>query len=141
MRRTYGIMFGCFDLLHVGHVRALKFAKSKCDHLTVGLFTDEAIESYKFAKPIVPFDQRMEMLLALDCTDAVIKVKERSALNVNADMLFVERRRKKLYMADKNFNGKIYYVPRTENVSSWKIKEKCFVQKLKRLQMLNGCSD
>jgi cytidyltransferase-like protein len=38
-----GIIFGCFDILHYGHIRAIKYCIDNCDHLTIGLFTCKAI--------------------------------------------------------------------------------------------------
>ena len=63
---------GCFDLLHVGHVRYLNEARSEGDLLVVGLNSDDSVRSIKGNKrPIVPQDQRAEVLAALDCVDYV----------------------------------------------------------------------
>ena len=63
---------GCFDILHVGHVRYLKEAKSLGDHLVVGLDTDESVKYLKGPnRPIQPQKDRAEMLLSLSCVDYV----------------------------------------------------------------------
>ena len=62
----------CADLIHVGHKRALEQAKMLGDILIVGVLTDDAIIAYK-RKPIIPFDERLEMVQALRCVDFAVK--------------------------------------------------------------------
>lgn len=63
---------GCFDLLHVGHVRYLERAKSLGDVLVVGLNSDRSIHRIKdHLRPITPQRQRAEVLSALGCVDFV----------------------------------------------------------------------
>ncbi|MBW2644764.1 MAG: adenylyltransferase/cytidyltransferase family protein [Deltaproteobacteria bacterium] len=63
---------GCFDLLHVGHVRYLTEAKAKGDILVVGLNSDRSVLEIKSPKrPIVPEDQRAEVLASLSCVDFI----------------------------------------------------------------------
>lgn len=63
--------YGVFDLLHAGHIRSIKKAKSLGDKLIVGVFTDKVAESFK-RKPIIPEEQRKEMLESLKDVDMVI---------------------------------------------------------------------
>jgi len=64
---------GCFDILHVGHIRYLKKAKSLGDILVVGLNTDRSVREIKGEKrPIVPQDERAEVLAALEFVDYVV---------------------------------------------------------------------
>lgn len=64
---------GCFDLLHVGHVRLLAFARSLGDRLIVGLNSDASVRHLKGpSRPVVPVDERRELLLALESVDQVI---------------------------------------------------------------------
>ncbi|MBL7206836.1 MAG: adenylyltransferase/cytidyltransferase family protein [Candidatus Aenigmarchaeota archaeon] len=68
---------GVFDILHVGHVRYLQEAKSTGDVLIVGLNSDESVKKIKGPKrPIVPEEERLEMLTALDCVDYVFTFSE-----------------------------------------------------------------
>ena len=68
---------GCFDLLHVGHVRLLAFARSLGDRLVVGLNSDASVRALKGeARPIVPVNERRELLLALESVDQVIVFDE-----------------------------------------------------------------
>ncbi|MCP2049023.1 UNVERIFIED_ORG: rfaE bifunctional protein nucleotidyltransferase chain/domain/rfaE bifunctional protein kinase chain/domain [Paenarthrobacter nicotinovorans] len=64
---------GCFDLLHAGHARTLAAARSMGDCLIVCLNTDESVRRLKGAhRPIVSVEDRAELLLALECVDAVV---------------------------------------------------------------------
>ncbi len=63
---------GCFDILHVGHVRYLSAARSEGDILVVGLNSDESVRSIKNKnRPIVNQDQRSEVLASLECVDYI----------------------------------------------------------------------
>lgn len=81
---------GCFDLLHVGHVRYLTAAKSLGQTLVVGLNSDRSVQSIKPARPgfptrpIVPEAQRAELLAALKPVDAVVIFAETTATNLIA---------------------------------------------------------
>ena len=62
---------GTFDLLHVGHLALLNHCKSLGDILAVGVASDEVVNLYKRNVPVVPLEQRVEMLEALSCVDIV----------------------------------------------------------------------
>jgi D-glycero-beta-D-manno-heptose 1-phosphate adenylyltransferase len=64
---------GAFDLLHVGHVRYLQAARALGDLLIVGLNDDASVRAYKGpTRPLVPEDERAEVLAALACVDYVV---------------------------------------------------------------------
>ncbi|MEO3940842.1 PfkB family carbohydrate kinase [Paenarthrobacter nicotinovorans] len=64
---------GCFDLLHAGHARTLAAARSMGDCLIVCLNSDESVRRLKGGyRPIVSAEDRAELLLALECVDAVV---------------------------------------------------------------------
>jgi phosphoheptose isomerase len=68
---------GCFDLLHVGHVRNLKKARSLGDILVVGVNNDESVQQLKGpGRPVVPASQRVEVLAALECINYVVVFHE-----------------------------------------------------------------
>ncbi|MCW4051234.1 MAG: adenylyltransferase/cytidyltransferase family protein [Candidatus Bathyarchaeota archaeon] len=67
-----GYAFVVADILHVGILRYLEISKSLCDFLIVGVLTDEAAASYK-RKPVIPFDERVDMIRALRCVDMVVR--------------------------------------------------------------------
>ncbi len=76
---------GCFDLLHVGHVRYLKVAKSLGRALVVGLNSDQSVTTIKPNKPgypprpLIPEMQRAEILAALKPVDGVVIFSETTA--------------------------------------------------------------
>jgi len=68
---------GCFDLLHVGHVRYLQQARALGDLLVVGVNTDASVRRLKGAsRPLVPEAERAELLAALECVDHVVPFAE-----------------------------------------------------------------
>ena len=62
---------GTFDLLHVGHLALLEYCKTLGDVVAVGVASDRVVNSYKPNTPVIPLDQRLEMLKALRCVDIV----------------------------------------------------------------------
>lgn len=73
---------GTFDLLHVGHLALLEYCKSLGDTVAVGVAADEVVLLYKPNIPVIPLDQRIEMLKALSCVDIVIPYHELDYLTV-----------------------------------------------------------
>jgi D-glycero-beta-D-manno-heptose 1-phosphate adenylyltransferase len=68
---------GCFDLLHVGHVRYLEDARAQGDFLVVALNTDESVRALKGAeRPLMPLAERAEIVRALRCVDVVTSFGE-----------------------------------------------------------------
>ena len=84
---------GVFDLFHVGHLEILRKAKENCDYLIVGVSTDELVQEYKNKRPIITFDQRIEIIKAIKYDEVVVQ-KDRdklSALNkIGFNIMFVE---------------------------------------------------
>ena len=63
---------GCFDVLHLGHVRYLQAARELGDLLVVGVNSDTSVQALKGAnRPLVPEDERAELLAGLECVDYV----------------------------------------------------------------------
>ena len=74
---------GCFDILHVGHLRYLFDAKSLGDILIVGLNSDASVKRLKGdTRPIVSEDERREMLLGLKPVDYVVIFEEDTPLQL-----------------------------------------------------------
>ena len=74
---------GCFDILHPGHARYLCAARALGDYLVVGVNSDRSVRAIKGAgRPVVPEDDRAEMLAALDFVDAVVLFDEDDPLRV-----------------------------------------------------------
>ncbi len=82
-RRGERVVFtnGCFDLLHLGHVRSLEQAKGLGDRLVVGVNRDASVRRLKGrSRPIVGERQRAEVLAALACVDWVVLFGESTPL-------------------------------------------------------------
>ncbi len=74
---------GCFDILHVGHIRYLAAARSKGDVLVVGLNSDESVKIIKDEqRPIMNQEQRAEILAGLWCVDYITIFNEPDPLKL-----------------------------------------------------------
>jgi len=62
---------GTFDLLHVGHLALLEYCRTLGDVVAVGVASDSVVNSYKPNVPVIPLEQREEMLKSLRCVDIV----------------------------------------------------------------------
>ena len=124
---------GTFDLLHVGHLAFLNHCKTLGDVLAVGVASDEVVNTYKPNIPIVPLEQRMEMLQALNCVDIVRPYHELEYISgckaLNIDIFVVgEDWGKKPYNLDvnnymKEIGKKIIQFNYSPITSSTKIKQ------------------
>lgn len=85
VRKNKKIVFtnGCFDLLHIGHVKYLKEAKSKGDFLIVGINADASVKRLKGpTRPIQNENDRSEILAALESVDATVIFTEDTPENL-----------------------------------------------------------
>jgi rfaE bifunctional protein nucleotidyltransferase chain/domain len=83
LRRGERVVFsnGCFDLLHVGHVRCLEAARQLGDRLIIGVNSDASVRRLKGSgRPVVPARRRAEVLAALACVDWVVIFGETTPL-------------------------------------------------------------
>ena len=127
-----GYASGVFDLFHIGHVRLLKNAKSMCDRLIVGVSSDELVV-YKKKKPVIPFDERIQVVRACRYVDAAVPQnnldKVDAYLRYKFDLLFVgddwyESNKWKQYEARlSKSNVKVIFFPYTLTTSSTLINE------------------
>jgi rfaE bifunctional protein nucleotidyltransferase chain/domain len=75
--RTVAWTNGCFDLLHAGHVRSLQAAAALADVLIVGVNSDASVRRLKGpGRPILPQEDRVALLAALECVDHVVVFEE-----------------------------------------------------------------
>jgi D-glycero-beta-D-manno-heptose 1-phosphate adenylyltransferase len=79
---------GCFDLLHPGHIHILEAARGLGDVLIVGLNSDESVRALKGeGRPVLPEQERAEILASLECVDAVVIFNEPTPRKVIAGLL------------------------------------------------------
>ncbi len=78
---------GCFDLMHVGHVRYLEGAKEQGDVLVVGVNSDRAVRALKGpGRPLLPAEARAELVAALESTDYVVIFDDLTAETILRDL-------------------------------------------------------
>ncbi|OPY86926.1 MAG: Bifunctional protein HldE [Smithella sp. PtaU1.Bin162] len=124
---------GCFDILHVGHVRYLREAKKTADILILALNSDSSVRSIKGEKrPLVPEEERAEILAALEFIDFVTIFPELTPLDLikylKPDILIKggDWPEDKVVGRDevKKWGGRVVLIPEIEGKSTTNIVEK-----------------
>jgi cytidyltransferase-like protein len=123
---------GVWDILHIGHLNLLRRAKALGDTLIAGVLTDEAAERYK-PRPVMPFEQRLELVRALRMVDDAVTVNDTNAtpvlIELDADILvhgsdISHKPGWEIGQTWMRENGKQFIVlPYTEGVSSTRLKD------------------
>ncbi|WP_080904889.1 adenylyltransferase/cytidyltransferase family protein [Parabacteroides sp. Marseille-P3160] len=117
---------GTFDMFHYNHLRMINYARSLADILIVGVSTDELVSSYK-DRPIIPFNERLQIIEALKTPDIVIPqhsldhteiVKK---LNIDAFVVGDDWFGKYDYL--KELGVQVFYFPYGTGVSSSNLKK------------------
>lgn len=131
--KIVGYTTGVFDMFHVGHLNILKKAKEQCDHLIVGVSTDELVLEYKGKKPVICYSDRKQIIESIKWVDTVVSQCHRDKLKafheIGFDVMFVGDDWKgntlfvKLEKELSALGSKIVYFPYTKNVSSTKLSE------------------
>ena len=129
-----GYTTGVFDMFHIGHLNILRRAKEQCEYLIVGVSTDELVKEYKNKTPIIPFEERAEIVRSIDCVDRVIAQENRDKYEawreLKFDVMFVgdDWRGKPLFMKVeeefKKVGVDVVYFPYTKDTSSTILREK-----------------
>lgn len=132
--KTIGYTTGVFDMFHIGHLNILRRAKEQCDHLIVGVSTDELCLSYKHKLPIIPFKERKAIIESVRYVDEVVPQTNRDKflawqqlhfqkLFVGSDWqgtsFFAEMEKK-----FRNVDVEIIYLPYTTGTNSTLLREK-----------------
>ena len=136
-----GYTCGVYDLFHIGHLNLLKNAKGLCDKLIVGVSVDKLVE-YKHKHPVIPFEERIEIVRNIKCVDAAIPQEELDKYKMweklHFDILFVgddwfnSPSWKEMEEKFKRVGVRIVYFPYTKGTSSTMLNET-----LKRLREEN----
>ena len=67
-----GYVPGAWDMFHIGHLNILLRARESCDFLITGVVTDEELITVKGRPPIVPLNERLDVVAAVDLVDQVV---------------------------------------------------------------------
>ena len=126
--KKIGYTTGVFDLFHIGHLNILKRARLECDHLIVGVTTDELCVSAKNQKPFIPFHELMDLVEAVKYVDEVVPQTSYDKMeawnNLKFDKMFVGDDWKgtdqwnKIEKEFSKFGVEIIYFPYTTHTSS-----------------------
>lgn len=124
---------GCFDILHVGHLRYLQAAKALGDTLVIALNSDASVRGLKGPeRPIVPEADRAELLAGLSCVDYVVLFDEATPIHL------LERLQPDIHVKGAQYTQEtlpeaealskigtnVHFLPMVENKSSTNIIEK-----------------
>lgn len=133
-KKIVGYTTGVFDMFHIGHLNILKRAKEKCDYLIVGVSTDELCESYKHKKPVIPFEERKEIIESIRYVDQVVPQLNRDKFaaweKYHFDVMFVGDDWKnsplfnELEQKFASVGVKIVFFPYTKGTSSTLLRDK-----------------
>lgn len=128
-----GYTTGVFDLFHIGHLNILRNAKAMCDRLIVGVTGDEIMMEYKNKIPVIPFEQRVEIVRNIKCVDVAIKQetmdKWEAWQKLRFDVMFVgddwyaTEKWQSLQQKFDDVGVRIVYFPYTQTTSTTKINQ------------------
>lgn len=119
-----GYAYVVADIFHIGHLHHLLNCKAMCDKLVVGVLTNKATMEKK-PEPIVPFEERIRIILSLKCVDIVVAQDiyspERNVHAIKPDILFESASHDKPFV---NPYGRTLILPYYPTQTSSKIKQR-----------------
>jgi glycerol-3-phosphate cytidylyltransferase len=128
-----GYVPGVFDMFHVGHLNVIAAARQFCDHLIVGVVTDEVVAAVKGRPPVVPLHERMEIVGALRDVDEVVVDDHRDKFDswraLGFDVVFKgddwkgTDRGHKLEANLAGVGARVHYFPYTRHTSSTLLRD------------------
>lgn len=134
MGKIIGYTQGTYDMFHIGHLNLIRNAKRHCDYLIVGVNRDDLVENYKNKRPIVPENERLEIVRAIEFVDEAILVDTLDKKAIWDVLQFDE-----IYIGDDwkgnarweetgkildQLGAKLVYLPYTKDTSSTMLREK-----------------
>lgn len=130
-KKRIGYTTGVFDMFHIGHLNILKRAKEQCDYLIVGVSTDEIVQEYKNKTPIIPFENRKEIVAAIKYVDEVVPQESMNKMDaykkLKFDVLFHGNDWEGSEMYNKiisefaSIGVEVVFLPHTDGISSTKL--------------------
>lgn len=129
-----GYTTGVFDMFHIGHLNILRRAKEQCEYLIVGVSTDEVVKNYKHKTPVIPFEERIEIVRAIRYVDEAVpqtsmnKMEAWEKLHFEAMFHGSDWKGSSLYddyeKAFREAGVELVFLPHTEGVSSTELAKK-----------------
>ncbi len=86
--RRIGYAPGAFDLFHIGHLNLLKNARYHCDHLIAGVVSDEVLTAHKGVTPVVPLNERLEIVRNIRYVDEAVAAVVADKLEIWRELRF-----------------------------------------------------
>lgn len=127
---------GTFDLFHSNHLKMIKYARGLGDVLIVGVSTDELVSSYK-KPPIIPFEERIQIIEALRYPDIVIPQHSLDHTEIvkklHIDIFVVGDDWQGKYDYLQDIGIKVFYFPYGKGITSSSVKESIF-QKYEKMK-------
>ena len=133
-RKTYRVGYtqGVYDMFHVGHLRLINHAKELCDCLIVGVNADELVQSYKGKQPVIPQEERAEIVRNIKAVDECVIVSTLDKAEILQDFRFDA-----VFIGDdwkghprwaqteeelKQYHVDVVYLPHTDGISSTQLR-------------------
>ncbi len=123
-----GYTAGVYDMFHIGHLNVIRRAKEQCDYLIVGVSTDELVQKEKNKTPVIPFEERVQIVSAIRYVDKVVPQMDKNKLaawqRYRFDKMFVGSdwegtpQWKRFEEQFAPLGVKIVYLPHTDGISS-----------------------
>ena len=127
-KKVIGYTAGVYDMFHIGHLNLLKNAKKHCDYLIVGVNSDEATFSYKNKFPVIPWEERAEIVEAIKYVDEIVKVDNTGKIfafeKYKPDFILVgndhqgEQKWEEVDEYLRKHNSKVIFLEHTDHISS-----------------------
>ena len=126
-----GYTTGVYDMFHIGHLNVIRKAKEQCDYLIVGVSTDELVQKEKGKTPVIPFNERVDIVSALKYVDEVVPQIDKNKFSAlekyHFNKMFVGSGWKgspqwnEFERQFKPYGVEIVYLPHTDWISSTKL--------------------
>ena len=139
-----GYTQGVFDMFHVGHLNLLNHAAGQCDYLIAGVNSDRLVEEYKHKKPVIPEEERVQIVGAIKVVDRAEITdtldKEQQYRKYHFDAVFIgddwkgDPRWQETERVLSSYGVDVIYLPYTKGVCSTVLKEQ-------REEQMQGTSD
>lgn len=126
--KIIGYTTGVYDMFHIGHLNVIRRAKEQCDYLIVGVSTDELVQKEKNKTPVIPYEERVQIVSAIRYVDKVVPQVDKNKMDAwkkyHFDKMFVGSDWKgtpQWLRFEEQFapiGVDIVYLPHTDGVSS-----------------------